>query len=265
MGCPLLTIFVHVYPIRNGATNMSDPILTLLLSEHAKERIHGLQMVAKQPDAKYLPTLIKIVKTDPVPEVQELAHKVGHYVQQQQKATIKATVPPPSPQVSPPPRALNPIEEDEAEELPTLSRPPIKVNRELAKVHYNTAFELHLQGQNAKAILELGAAFHLDPWMAKDVTAVKLASELTGVAEEQVALVIANPDNWRTLTERQGGLEKTKKGSSEATDQLIGWVLMGLVGVVLVALLVTLLTSDFTRLILEQAFNDFVGARTREF
>ncbi len=237
---------------------MSDPILALLLSEHTKERIQGLRMVANHPDAKYLPTLAKIYKTDPVLEVQELARKVGHHVQQQQHKLTSTPIP------TPPAPILNRIEDDE-EELPTLSRPPIKVNRELAKIHYNTAFELHLSGQNAKAILELGAAFHLDPWMAQDATAVKLASELTGVAEDQVALVIANPDNWRKLTERHGGLENAKKGSSEATDQLIFWVLMGLVALVLVALFVTVFTSDAIRLIIEQAFTDLVGTRTREF
>ncbi len=249
---------------------MSDSILTLLNSDKPAQRKKGIGAAAKTADTRYLKQLALIYKTDPDPALRELAKKAGLYINKHQQEPVPAAP------IQQPPAATDADDDlmalrdqvlanlpAEDEQEPEVTAPPTarevaaaaplaptledmlpggggataaQLDPEQAEFHYNTAFELHMKGNNARAALELGTAFHLHPDYANDPTAVSFAAEMTGKPPADAAAYIANPANWEAITELHGGITP---GSAERgwVLQLSGWVL-GVVALGIVLMLV---------------------------
>ncbi|MEL6269590.1 MAG: hypothetical protein AAFR22_07250 [Chloroflexota bacterium] len=259
---------------------MSDQIVTLLHSDNPQQRKRGISAAAKSADTRYLKPLAQIYKTDPDPDMREIAKKAGIYITRNQHVT-----PPPPPAAPSPaptsaedsfvalrddlmadvaraadepepepepltipdlmddmPSADDMLEMDDSDDVspsaddildfvPQVALEDGEANPELAEVHYNTAFELHLKQRDARAALELATAFKLNPNYVEDPTAIALASELTGINGNEVAAYITNTDNWREMVDNLGGIQKSPE-DREWVQGFAMWAL-GAMGIVL--------------------------------
>lgn len=260
---------------------MSEQILTLLKSDDPAERKRGIGAAAKSTDKRFLKPLAAIYKTDPDPQLRQLAKKAGVYITKQSTPSDDALsslrgemlhgVDKPlssstgSQAVAQPASPATGTARADAPRLGDLldgNVPDAERDPDTAKVHYNTAFDLHLKGNDAHAALELGTAFRLNPAYAQDKTAVAFAAELTGKPQQEAAPYIADPANWRTITDQLGGL----RGRVDANENLRGmflWV-FGAIGVFIFGLLVLAfingpLFEATIRQFVENTFGGFFG------
>ncbi len=219
---------------------MSDTIIALLQNADPQQRKRGIAAAAKSADPRYLKYLARLAKADPNDDLRKLAKKAGTYIHQQQQQQqpaedldgLRASVG--SGAASAPARDdLDVLRTASGGESRT-SAPPVSAapnlqmliqdgSREVdpaqAESHYNKAFDLQLKGQDARAALELATAFYLNPAYGNDQTAVAFATEMTGMAPEKAVQYIANPDNWRDLTDKHGGF-KRKGDKTEDNGEL---------------------------------------------
>lgn len=203
---------------------MNDNILELLTSDNPQQRKRGIGAAAKTTDPRYLKPLGRLYQSDPDDELRLLAKKAGVYIKKHQPAPTPAgATPTPSPDA--PAASLAPSMDD----LLGVSGDETE-DREAAEVHYNVAFQHHLKGRDAKAVVELGTAFRLNPDYASDKTAVALAAELTGQPAHRAAAHIADESNWEALVAKYGGLQTTAE-ERENLQQLLMWI-AGAVGIV---------------------------------
>jgi hypothetical protein len=227
---------------------MSDQIFTLLQSQDPKQRKRGISAAAKTVDTQYLKILAGIVKNDPDEAVREMAKKAGTYIHQN---AGKQTVPSKSGETQTPSQQVR----IDISKLPQAS----ETDPKQAKIHYDEAFRLHLRKDNARAVLELGTAFFLNPMYANDATAIAFASELTGISKDRVAHIIADPNNWRKLTDRQGGFKPKQVEEGEGSQTLVIWIGAALLVIIIIGLLVVLLQSELFGIALQQSIGNVTG------
>ncbi|MEM6281224.1 MAG: hypothetical protein AAF787_03445, partial [Chloroflexota bacterium] len=127
--------------------------------------------------------------------------------------------------------------------VPQVALEDSKTNPELASIHYDTAFDMHVKGRDARAVLELATAFKLNPAYMEDATAIALASELTGKSGNDVAAYISNTENWQEMTERLGGIQSNPE-DREWMRGFALWAVGGLGIVILFGAFLILLQSD---------------------
>lgn len=276
---------------------MSDQILTLLKSSNPNQRKQGIQAAAKQGSPRYLKVLAHVYKTDPDPSVREMAKKAGAQIarrakQQQAQPTPQPAAPaddlsdlrgqllgdmPDEPEPAPPPRRAPQQSAAPAERNALVSElmgtaapaaapsdntsaapppPPPGASREHAKKHYDFALELHLDGKAARTVMELGTALYYNPDYKRDQAARNIAAQLTGMPAAEAVEYMANPNTWRELTEKHGGL---RSGISSASSSLALWIIGGLAGIVVFALLFAFLQSPVFGAALESVFQDTIG------
>ena len=241
---------------------MSDPIIALLQNSDPQQRKRGISAAAKKSDPQYLKYLARLAKSDPDEDLRKLAKKAGTYIHQQQpsQATpsaadsldgLRASVTPeprtPVASTPPPPTPTN--------DLPDLGITVTDPNREAdpvqAEGHYNNAFDMHLKGDNARAVLELGTAFYLNPAYANDATAVAFAAEMTGLDRAQAVAYISDPDNWRALTDKYGGIQK--RGNQGELQSLYLWLAGAILIIIVVGVVVWFFQSGILTATLEEA------------
>jgi hypothetical protein len=165
---------------------MSDPILARLQHDDPEQRKRGISAAVKANDRRYLKALAYLVKTDPDPSVKEMAKKAGTRIHKQTQSQGSAPVAP-KPSAAPPPQPAPANLGDLLDNVGEAKDP------EQAAIHYDKAFELQLKGMNARAALELGTAFFLNPAYANDGTAVAFAAEMTGLPPQKAVAYISNP------------------------------------------------------------------------
>lgn len=246
---------------------MSDTILALLQNADPQQRKRGITAAAKSADPRYLKPLARLAKGDPDADLRKLAKKAGTYIhhqqqQQQQQASaddldgLRAALGGPDdagPRRAPDPDGIwavgqTPAPTPQAADAPNLQMLIQDGSRETdpaqAESHYDIAFNLHLKGKNARAALELATAFYLNPAYGNDPTAVAFAAEMTGLPPAQAVPYIANPDNWRALTDRHGGFKrKEAKADSSELQRLYLWLAGAVILVIALGLTVWVLQS----------------------
>ena len=252
---------------------MSDPIIALLQNPDPKQRKRGIAAAAKSTNPRYLKYLARLAKADPEADLRKLAKKAGTYIHQQQQQApaddmdaLRSSVvgddararsrasggtSPPTPA-----RPIAPPSTPQAE-VPNLQMLIQDSSRELdpaqAESHYNNAFEFHLKGNNARAALELGTAFYLNPAYGDDATAVAFAAEMTDMAPVQAVPYIANPDNWRDLTNKHGGFKRNREDERSELQSFYLWFAGAVLLLIVVGLLVWVFQSGMINAAVQQA------------
>lgn len=233
---------------------MSDPILALLQSPDPTQRKKGIGAAAKTADKRYLPALAQFVKTETDPELRELAKKAGSYIHKQSQVSAA----PPAQSVPAAPTAPPVKEAPRLADLITEPLAPVR-DAQQAQIHYDKAFEMNLRGDNASAVLELGTALYLDSRYMQDKTTAAFAAELTGLSPAEAVQHLADPDNWRPLVEKHGGIKKDATRSSNEWRQLILWGIAGLAGIILFGIAFQFVTGDVMQAALQEVFSGLFG------
>jgi hypothetical protein len=221
-----------------------EEIALLLKSDDVETRKQGVSALAELNDARVLATLHRIAESDPDDELRGFA------------SAVIASISVPEPFVSEklpadiaPPRASVETMPELDDLMPSLddlhASAPVALSENdthKAKIHYDKAFDLHLKGNDARAVVELGTAFALNPAYTDDQTAVRFAAELTGLPVNEASEGIRNPANWQAFTERHGGIRRSEEPS--LLRSFYGWVFAGIGIMILVALLVAYFNSE---------------------
>jgi hypothetical protein len=273
---------------------MNDPLVQLLTSKNIEDRKRGVTLAAKSVDRRFLPALAKLYQTDPDEGVRELAKKAGSYIHKHAPTPEAMTTPPKAAQPAPQPKpaaapAAKPKANVPAPAMPDLNellraevaspnatkdipelgelirgevKPPSRpaaYNPSQAEIHYNLAFEMHLRNDNARAVMELGTAFYMNPDLEQDIAAVNLAAELTGLPPQQAPKHIANPQNWRTLANQHGGFGKSPIKQDRS---FLLWAAIAILGLIAVAVVFAFLRSPIFNQAVQQLADQALGGIT---
>lgn len=251
---------------------MNDLIISLLQSDNPQERKRGINAAAKSADPRYLKHLAALVKTEPVPELRDLAKRAGSYIHkqsQQQSATAPATPKAQAPSQPEPPASPSNNKAPSSSDMATIAQSVAGMGAangdpEQAEHHYDMAFELHLKDDNARASLELATAFFMNPSRyTQDPTAVAFAAEMTGKPPTEAIPYILDRNNWRELTDRHGGFQKQEGAEREMSDAqtLILWVLGGVLVIALLGIVFSFMGSDTFAALVQGMLYEISGGR----
>lgn len=181
-------------------------ILQALENPSPSIRRKAITALGKSADADALPILANIYRTDPDPELRDLARKAGVYIKQQGSDSQPVSKPPSKPR--------NPDEVDvesiiaaskTARQAEEKAREPVKkiprvldvdlstlnvsgANVERAKAEMDKAMYFSVQGEMAPAKIALQKAFTLNPHLRVDNYARSLVLQIAGGVDEEQAL-----------------------------------------------------------------------------
>lgn len=154
-------------------------------------RRQAIIALGRSKDLAALPELAKVYKSDPVPELRELARQAGRYIQQENRPVPEPA--PPLPDIAgEPPASDAPPPAPPAAAVPPPAITPEDVRR--GQSHYRSARNLHEAGEQARAIKELALALHADPGLANEPVFVTLASEVLGVPPRAAIRTLLDPE-----------------------------------------------------------------------
>ncbi|MCE7947338.1 MAG: HEAT repeat domain-containing protein [Chloroflexi bacterium CFX4] len=183
---------------------MIEPFLNQLRSLESAQRRAAIIALGKLGDLAALKHLAHVYRTDPDPELRDLALKAGRHIQQMNRApeadSLEALSPVPPPAYAAPHPAdaqtavaWQPswqLSRDEAMHgaPPAEEEPPQYVStarQQVARGNLAQAYTFRTQGNTAAALLELGRALQTDPTLVQNASARRLAADLTDLPPKQ--------------------------------------------------------------------------------
>jgi hypothetical protein len=218
---------------------MSDEITRLLRSPDPAQRRQGIMRLADARSPAALPLLADIYRSDPVPELRELALKAGRYIRGPAGAAPTAAG---TSAVAP---------------APGRSQAVSKRDAELARIHLDAAINFHAHGDPARAVENLGKAISLNPALEKETLFANLTLSVMGLPVASALPILVHPDRRAEFMAQVGGKRKLKrkqahgKGAEKATwdNVLIDFILFAVV-----LALVTMAFLVFSLDAIEEAF-----------
>lgn len=257
---------------------MIDELIQQLDDVSPVRRKDAVIALGKSRDMAALRPLAKVYRTDPDPEVRELARKAGIYIRQQNEG---ATVPP-KPTASPPPtnesyteRRMRELQEQKraaaaAAEQPQIDpeearRRPVrgreyavpKEVRERARKYVDVALTENLNGDNAKAMKNLTEALSLDPNLINDGFFNSVATSVTELEGDAAIDVIIDKGRRKEFSTVAKGVAKQAKIEKHMTEvKKTSWADVGW-EVVLYTLIVSIGPMLQTLVTMEAAQNFF--------
>lgn len=194
---------------------MTDEIIHQLHSLDPAERRQAIIRLANDRNPESLPLLASVYRSDPVPELRDLALKAGRYIRSSANAAL------PKPGSSP---------------APDSSQAVSKRDAELAQNYLDAAIGYHAHGDTARTIENLGKAINLNPALQKETVFVNLASLAMNMPVAWAAPILMHPDRRAEYIAQIGGKRKLKrrqhgKGAEKATwdNVLIDFILFAVV------------------------------------
>lgn len=195
---------------------MLDDILQQLRSPDPGQRRRAIIALANSRDPAALKPLAAVYRTDPDPELRELALKAGRYIQQ------------------PSGDEGSPVQTSSAVAVPTAGavaadsgasprsvplKPSVSArDAELAKNYLDSATTYHLEGDKARAVENLGKALSLNPELRKDSFTANLMMTLTGRSVQEAMPILIHPDRRAELIASLGGRRKLRKQQTHGKD-----------------------------------------------
>ncbi len=190
---------------------MIEPFIEQLRSLESAKRRAAIIALGKLGDLGALKHLAHVYRTDPDPELRDLALKTGRHIQQMNRAPetdsleglgAAAAARPAyaaAPDAAPHPAdaqtkaAWQPSWQPSRDEAmrgapPAEEEPPQYVSaarQQVARGNLAQAYTFRTQGNNAAAILELGRALQTDPALIQNASARRLAADLTDLPPKQ--------------------------------------------------------------------------------
>ena len=195
---------------------MLDDLINQLRSPDPGQRRRAIIALANSKDPAALNPLAAVYRTDPDPELRELALKAGRYNKQPAGAE--------EPPAQTPSAVAVPTGGTVAAELGASPRIiPLKPSvsardAELAKNYLDSATTYHLEGDRARAVENLGKALSLNPELRKDSFTANLMMTLTGRSVQEAMPLLIHPDRRAELIASLGGKRKLRKQQTHGKD-----------------------------------------------
>ncbi|MFN8375444.1 MAG: HEAT repeat domain-containing protein [Anaerolineae bacterium] len=162
---------------------MIDPYVNQLDSPDAERRKKAVIALGKSGDRAALPHLARVYKTDPNPEIRELALKAGRYLKRETEAQEIVPAEPQS-------LYAEPNKGEAASFLP----PIVEVSERdenRAKELVEQALDWHVRGQDKKASDLLAKALAINPKLRRDAYTTSLAATITGMDGDEAMAMLA--------------------------------------------------------------------------
>jgi hypothetical protein len=179
---------------------MNSEIQRLLDSSNAADRKRAIQMLAKSNSEKALPYLGALYKTDPDPELRDLAVKAGRYLRQQ----LEPAAPPPratstatNEMVAAAQQASKSTEKDKGD-----PKPVSESNRRKSLDLMNRGMMLLVANETEQAYELVSKAVKLNHELRTDPYHMGLIENVTGLRGDEA---------WDSLLENEGGDKVTRK------------------------------------------------------
>lgn len=216
---------------------MIDELLRQLQDPDPAERRSAIIALANTKNPAALKPLAQVYRSDPDPDLRELALKAGRYLHQQSQPVEAAE----SDYAAPAGTADNSAGSDAAQQ-PRQSTPR---KRQSARNHLDAAIGFHTQGLTTRAIESLGKALTNDPDLIKDSLVSNLALTLVQRPLKDALPILTQPKLREAYIDSLGGKEKLiaqahGKGAETATwgnvfaDVFLYWLVSALATVVII-------------------------------
>jgi len=182
--------------------------------------------LANAKDAAALPALAALYRSDPDPELRELARRAGRYIQQYAGAAPSAPPPPPAPPPSysviapaaAPASTGSLLELASAAPPAPADAPPVSArDQEIAQRMLDIATAHHINGDKGRAIEHLGKAVSLNPLLRREPFVANLTQALTGMDVAEALPILTHPDRRNALIASTGGLKPRRQGQPPRT------------------------------------------------
>lgn len=176
---------------------MTDEIIHQLHSLDPAERRQAIIRLANDRNPESLPLLASVYRSDPVPELRDLALKAGRYIRDLASAT------PPKPGSAP---------------VPDSSQAVSKRDAELAQNYLDAAISCYAHGDTARTIENLGKAISLNPALQKETVVANLASLSMNMPVAWAVPILMHPDRRAEYIAQIGGKRKLKRRQQHGKD-----------------------------------------------
>jgi hypothetical protein len=212
---------------------MDSQITLLLESARPQDRKKAIEMLAKLGDPEAFRILARVYKTDPDPDIRDLAVKAGKEIKRATSTQEVSRIPPQSStqEVSrvphqkitqersglnavPPPRFNYPQAEKRVEEIQPVFVSPGKQSQ--AQQQLQTALDLSRGGQKGKAIDHLIKAFKTNPNYRLESYPLNTAANITGLSKADFLEGLEDETRLHSLV-RQAPQPEKKKNKSKNT------------------------------------------------
>lgn len=185
-----------------------------LKSDDPTKRRAAIMALANSKDPAALKVLAVVFKSDPDPELRELALKGGQYVRdhlealvERQRAQTNATLGPgamPGEHIGPAPALPDPTTVSERD-------------KRIARGLLNAATDHHMAGDKPRAAENLGKALSVDPGLKEHNFAQNLIMNVTGASVNDGFTLLTHPDRRNALIQSMGGKQKLTRQQSHGT------------------------------------------------
>jgi tetratricopeptide (TPR) repeat protein len=195
---------------------MLEDTIPQLHSSDPGQRRAAIIALANSRDPAALKPLATVYRTDPDPELRELALKAGRYIRQ----SASEDAPPAQTSAGMPVQADGAVAADlnvAAQAVPPKQAVSAR-DAELAKNYLDAATTYHIEGDKARAIENLGKALSLNPDLRKDSFTANLIMMLTGRSVQDAMPILIHPDRRAELIASLGGKRKLRKQQSHGKD-----------------------------------------------
>lgn len=186
--------------MKDGVIHMSSDPAQLIRSDDPRDRMKGIKMVARLQNERALRVLASLAENDGDAEVREFAKKGARYVAKKldEKGALEIDIPEPEPE----------------EELPA---EPVEVSardEKRAQEYVASAFSMHIDGDNPKAIQELTKALKVNPNLRFDQYFMGVASSVTGMESQEAVKALTSEKKRKGLADKDAQ-QKTEKALSD--------------------------------------------------
>lgn len=189
-------------------------LITQLSHEDPNKRRQAIVMLGKTKSRDALPSLAEVFRSDPVPELRELARKAGVFIKQNADSVVDDPEPVAPAAAAGATAAAVAVTDDEDA---SASATPVVVtdeDRARARLIMQEVLNLSDAGENARAIKGLRNALKINPMLADDGYFTSLAGDVLGVDSSEAVAVLGDQQQAHEIVKSAKKQKRERKRSA---------------------------------------------------
>jgi hypothetical protein len=199
-------------------------LLKQLNHPDSEKRKQAVMELAKTKDREALPPLAGVYRNDKDPEVRELARKAGIYINKHTSSGNGLTAVYDDELPAPKSKAAYYDEVDEGDDEKHVS----DLDKERAMGLVKQALDIHMRGNNDRAVKYLRDALKKDPNLKRDSYTTGLAATITGLPSDEAVRMLTTEAVEKSKRKREGGRISDEPTWGDAIVDLIIYMLVNM-------------------------------------